>query len=287
MSGGPDTYPTRDDFLRYLTAYEERYHLPIRRPVRVARVRRSYDRLLVETDSDTWVARAVVSAAGTWSCPYVPHYPGEDRFSGLQLHSAHYSGPQPFGGQRVAIVGGANSGAQILAEVSRVADTLWVTRREPEFLPDDVDGRDLFNWSTARYLAWKEGRSVPPSIPAGGLGDVVMVAPVREARDRGVLHSVRPFQQLTSSGAVWPDGTTREFAVIIWCTGFRPALDHLLPLGVIEPNDVVDVEGTRSVREPLLWLVGYGEWTGFASATIIGVGRTARATAEQIVTAIA
>jgi hypothetical protein len=43
------------------------------------------------------------------------------------------------------------------------------------------------------------------------------------------------------------------------------------------------VRGTRSVREPRLWLVGYGDWTGYASATLIGVGRTARATVEEIV----
>jgi hypothetical protein len=29
-------------------------------------------------------------------------------------------------------------------------------------------------------------------------------------------------------------------------------------------------------------LVGYGEWTGFASATLIGVGRSARATVDEL-----
>jgi len=38
----------------------------------------------------------------------------------------------------------------------------------------------------------------------------------------------------------------------------------------------------RAIRAPRLWLVGYGEWTGFASATILGVGRTARATVAKI-----
>jgi hypothetical protein len=34
--------------------------------------------------------------------------------------------------------------------------------------------------------------------------------------------------------------------------------------------------------EPRLWLLGYGEWTGFASATLIGVGRSARSTAAEV-----
>lgn len=69
---------------------------------------------------------------------------------------------------------------------------------------------------------------------------------------------------------------------MIWCTGFRPALGHLADLHVHDDTGRIAVNGTRSVREPRLWLVGYGDWTGYASATLIGVGRTARATAEQI-----
>jgi hypothetical protein len=33
---------------------------------------------------------------------------------------------------------------------------------------------------------------------------------------------------------------------------------------------------------PRLWLVGCGEWTGFASATFIGVCRSTRATVQEI-----
>ncbi|SFG86755.1 hypothetical protein SAMN03159297_01708 [Pseudomonas sp. NFACC45] len=69
---------------------------------------------------------------------------------------------------------------------------------------------------------------------------------------------------------------------MIWCTGFRPALQHLEPLGVLNPQGRVDVDRTHSIQEPRLWLVGYGEWTGAASATLIGVTRTARSTVSEI-----
>ena len=285
MPGGPDTYPPRDDAIRYISEYEERYKLPVRRPVRVDGVKRVYDRLVLDTDGGNWEARAVVSATGTWSNPYIPDYPGREHFRGDQRHSAHYENPARYAGKRVMIVGGGNSAAQILAEVSRVAETIWVTRREPTFLPDDVDGRYLFDVATRRYLAAQEGQA-DSETNEGGLGDIVMVAPVKEARERGVLHSMRMFSHLTCHGAVWPNGTEREIDAIIWCTGFRPALVHLVDLGVVEPGDYVEVEGTRSVYEPLLWLVGYGEWTGYASATQIGVGRSARQTVKEIVDAL-
>ena len=94
-------------------------------------------------------------------------------------------------GKRVLVVGGGNSGAQILAEVSKVAEATWVTPTKPLFQPDDVDGRVLFERATDRWKAQQEGRVIEQ--PVGGLGDVVMVPPVVEARERGVLHAVRPF----------------------------------------------------------------------------------------------
>jgi putative flavoprotein involved in K+ transport len=197
----------------------------------------------------------------------------------MQVHSADYRTPQLFAGQRVLIVGGGNSGAQILAEVSQVVEATWVTVEPPRFLPDTVDGRVLFEQATARYRALQAGHTLELT---GGLGDIVMVPAVREARDRGVLHSVRPFVAFTPHDVVWADGRETIVDAVIWCTGFRPALDHLAPLGVIDQDGHVALQGTRSVAEPRLWLVGYGEWTGYASATIIGVGRTARSTVAEI-----
>jgi putative flavoprotein involved in K+ transport len=255
----------------------------VRRPVRVAAVRREDGGFRLESDAGEWRARAVVSATGTWAAPYVPDYPGRDIFRGVQLHSSRYASPDELAGKRVLVVGGGNSGAQVLAELSKVADATWVTLTPPTFLPDHVDGRYLFDEETARFRAKQEGRE-PPRPPT--LGDVVMVPPVLEARERGVLVGVPPFARFTPTGVVWPDGREERIDVVIWCTGFRPALEHLRPLGVVGPDGRIRVEGTRSVAEPMLWLVGYGDWTGFASATLIGVGRSARATVREIEAAL-
>lgn len=278
--GAPGRYPTREEVISYLEQYERRYELAVRRPVKASAVRRAGDALSVETNGGTWATRAVISATGSWQKPYVPDYPGRERFAGVQLHSAHYRSPDEFKGRRVLVVGGGNSGAQIFAELSLVADATWVTLEEPRFLPDDVDGRVLFDRASERYRALKEGASAPG--PGGLLGSIVMVEPVREARDRGALVSTRPFNRFTSTGVVWEGDAEEAVDAVIWCTGFKPALDHLKPLGVLSEGGRVEVVGTRSVGEPRLWLLGYGDWTGFASATLIGVGRSARSAAAEI-----
>lgn len=286
MPGGPDAYPTRDEALAYLAEYERRYALPVERPVQVAAVRREPggDALAVESDAGEWRARAVVSATGSWSNPVIPALPGQREFDGWLLHSAHYRSPAPFAGRRVVVVGGGNSGAQIVADLTGVAaEVTWATLRPPTFLPDEIDGRVLFDQATARYRARLAGQDPGPP---RSLGDIVAVAPVRAARDRGALSARPMFVRFTPRGVLWPEGSESPADAVIWATGFRPALDHLLTLGVVDSDGRVAVHGTRSAAEPRLWLLGYGDWTGYASATLIGVGRSARATVDEIVAAL-
>jgi putative flavoprotein involved in K+ transport len=279
MPKGKEEYPSRDEVIDYLSKYEARYNLPVERPVKVLSVLKEGDGFIVKTSNGVWQAKAVISATGSWSKPFIPDYEGREVFQGVQLHSAYYRSPELFRGKKVLIIGGGNSGAQILAEVSEVAATTWVTLKEPKLLPDDIDGRYLFEFATRQYKAKLEGQTIEP---VGSLGDVVAVATVKAARDRGVLQSRRPFKHFTAEGVEWPDGTVENFDVVIWCTGFRPSLDFLKELHVLEEDGRILTRGTRAEKLPGLWLVGYGSWTGYASATLIGVGRTARSTAEEV-----
>ena len=251
-------------------------------PWHATSVRREGKRFTIATTGGGIAAKAVVSATGTWQKPFIPDHPGRELFSGVQIHSANYESPDAFAGKRVLIIGGGNSGAQILAEVSLVADATWVTIEEPNYLPDNVDGRVLFDVASEKYkslLTGNDGSTKSYDL----LGSIVMVEPVRKARDAGRLMSKRPFVRFTKNGVVWEEGKEPEpISAVIWCTGFKSALDHISPLGIIESNGRVKVSGRRSEKEPNLWLVGYGNWTGFASATLVGVGRTARTTAKEI-----
>lgn len=275
-----DEYPTRTHVVDYLSRYEARYQFPVERPVVINAVERGENCLRLISAEKIWRAKAVVSATGTWRHPFIPTYANAQVFSGTQVHSAHYVNADNFVGKKVIVMGGGNSGAQLLAEVSKVAECIWVIPHEPVFLPDDVDGRVLFARATERWKAHKEGRVIDQ--PVGGLGDIVMVPSVVEARARGVLKTVRPFASFTPTGVMWNDGSETTVDAVIWCTGFRPALQHLHSLGIINSEGKIDVNETRAIQEPRLWLVGYGEWTGLAWATIVGVSRSARATAEEI-----
>ena len=278
MTGGNNYYPTRDETIEYLKYYESKYNLPVRRKHKVTSVIKAKDGFQIETSKGMFFTKAVVNATGSFDKPYVPSYKDASKFRGTIIHSSQYEAPESLIEKRVAIVGEGNSGAQILAEVSKVTGTIWITQKEPRFLPDHIDGRYLFDAATQMYEAQKAGKQYkPPS-----LGDIVMVDSVKEARARRVLKSLRPFDHFTEDALVWADGHEEKIDVVIFCTGFKPALQHLSVLGVVNSEGKAETNGTKSTAVDGLWFVGYGSWTGFASATLIGVGRSAKKTVEEL-----
>ncbi|KAD3455997.1 SidA/IucD/PvdA family monooxygenase [Arthrobacter yangruifuii] len=276
--------PSADHVAQYLRTYEARYGLPVYRPVRVNSVRAADGgAYLTDTDHGQWTSRAVLNATGSWNTPSIPDLPGSSQFTGRQLHTADYRGPEPLAGQNVVVVGGGNSGAQIAADLAPTSSVTWVTRTPPRYLPDDVDGRALFSIATDRKKALAAGEPAPAGIAE--LGDIVAVPAVRKARDAGLLKARSMFSRFVPEGVQWEDGEQLAADAVLWCTGFRPDLRHLQPLGLTTRNGVPATDAllpTRSVDGPGLFFLGYGDWCGPSSATLIGVGSAARDTVAAL-----
>jgi thioredoxin reductase len=275
---------SRDALPPYFAEYERRFDLDVQRPVQVRAVRRADEiggggldgRLLVETDRGTWAARYVINATGTWTRPFRPYYPGIDRFRGRQLHVADYVSADEFAGQRVIIVGAGVSAVQLLEEISHVAETIWMTRREPQWI--DEGDFDLPTRSAA--IAGVEAR-VRQGLPPGSVISVTGMhwTPwARAAQERGVLVRHPMFASIEEHGVRMPDGSYMEADVILWATGFRPAVDHLAPLKLRTPAGGLRVADTRSLDEPRLFLIGYGP-----SQSTVGANRAGRAAVNQII----
>lgn len=267
--------------------YERANGLPVVRPVRVDRVESDGDLLVVRAGPRSWTTRTVVNATGTWSQPFVPYYPGAETFRGEQLHTVDYPGPEHFDGKRVLIVGGGASAVQFIGELAPRTDVLWVTRREPVWRQDwsEQTGREAITLVQQRVA-----RGLPPAsvVSVTGLG---LRPQEQEAAWLGAYDARRPmFTRIEPDGVRWADplgsGTVFEpVDVILWATGFRPAVAHLAPLHLRSPNGGIallttgrDVQtAVTAAADPRVQLVGYGP-----SASTIGGNRAGRAAATAV-----
>lgn len=260
----------------YFDRYEQTFDLRVRRPVDVRAVREGPGgRLLVETSDGTWATRALINATGTWDRPFWPRHPGQETFLGRQLHTARYPGPEAFAGQRVVVVGGGASGTQHLLEIAPyAAATTWVTRRPPVFREGpfgEEEGR-----AAVALVEERVRRGLPPRSVVSVTGLPLSDA-IRQGLADGVLDRQPLFDRITPEGVEWADGRRVAADVILWATGFRPAVGHLAPLRLREPGGGIRVEGTRAAADPRIHLVGYGP-----SASTVGANRAGRAAVRDI-----
>lgn len=261
----------------YYAAYEARFELPVRRPLRVQNVTARDERFRIETDAESYSVRGIVNATGTWDAPFIPQYPGQASFAGRQLHTRDYHRAEDFADQHVLIVGGGISAIQLLDEISMVTRTSWVTRRTPEFI-DAPFTEELGRAAVAR-VEERVRQGLPPNSVVSVTG-LPMTPRIVEMRNRGVLVRQPMFSEITPTGVRWGDGRELAVDVILWCTGFRSSLDHLIPLRLREETGGITMTGrlaTQVAREPRIHLVGYGP-----SASTIGANRAGAAAAREL-----
>src|SRR3954447_12983374 len=81
-----------------------------------------------------------------------PAFPGAEDFTGVQMHSHHYTGDDPelFAGRRVVVLGMGNSAMDIAGKAAQTAERVLVAaRRGAWIVPKYVFGRPLDQFVTA------------------------------------------------------------------------------------------------------------------------------------------
>jgi putative flavoprotein involved in K+ transport len=268
-----DSHPSKDDVAEYLQTYAGRFDLPVRLNSPVLRLHRNADgSFTVTTSTDTLRARSVVVATGPFQRPAIPALAAGLDPAVQHLHSAGYRNPEqlPAGG-RVLVVGAANSGLQIAAELAdRCAVTVAVGSKPPE-LPQRIGGRDLFFWLTkARFFTMPAGSGIARRLRRRG--DIVIGTRSRDVQRSGVYFRAR-LTGFTGATATFADGTSAEFDAVVWATGYRSDYSWLHVPGVVADGQVRHTGGVTDV--PGLSFVGLPWQTSRGSALLGFVGADA------------
>jgi pyruvate/2-oxoglutarate dehydrogenase complex dihydrolipoamide dehydrogenase (E3) component len=99
----------------------------------------------------------------------------------------------------------------------------------------------------------------------------------REAEQLGAYERHPMFAAVEPDGVAMPDGSHWPADVILWATGFRPAVGHLGALHLRSEYGGIQLDGTTAVVDPRIQLVGYGP-----SASTIGANRAGRVAARGV-----
>jgi putative flavoprotein involved in K+ transport len=263
--GDPESYPTRDQVVDYLTDYARRFELPVEPGSRVRAIRRTDGEYLVALEDRSLVAEQVVVATGPFQEPLVP--PIAERLDPdmVQLHSTAYRRPEDLPGGPVLVVGGGNTGFQIAEELSASREVHLSIGSRQTPLPQRILGRDLFWYLEATGLIRKTTASRIGRRLEGR--DTLIGSRPRALRRR---HGVRLHGRAIDAGGrsvSFSGGEKLEPRAVIWGTGFR--LDHSW-IDVPVFDDEGRVVHRRGVTEsPGLYFLGLS-WLHTRGSALIG-----------------
>lgn len=256
----PDRYPhflTHQQYLEYLLSYARHFALEshISFETSVEAVEKHEDKWQVRvkqgdrTEEFQFDAVAVCTGLNEeWSFPEINNL---KEFKGDLIHSSAYKDNVPFRGKKVVVIGGGESGGDILNELSQVADKVTLSLRRGVFIMPKLDRQmslpgdyfhhrityhfppslyyaietgfqKLFSFINRRKKAWQIRQKLI-DLSGGSYhqqfitkSDVFM-----DALAQPQVELKPAIKGFTANGIIFDDGTEVEADKVIFCSGFK------------------------------------------------------------------
>jgi putative flavoprotein involved in K+ transport len=295
-------FPSRDQMVDYLDGYARGSGLDVRLNTRVERIDRDAAGWIVRTSTGDLAADHVIVASGYAHTPYIPDWPGRDRYGGELLHAHAYRNPDPFRDRDVLVVGPGCSGMEIAYDLidSGVRRVRLAVRTPPNILIRSPVG-PLFARALLKLGPRRADRVMPlvRRIEVGDLTEYGLPAPeegifARLQRlgvapaivDKEVIQAIKErrieivagVEALDEEGVALADGSRIEPDAVIAATGYRCGLEPVVGhLGVLNERGIPSVPSGDEAA-PGLRFVGYAP----RPAHLGYLGREATHAAEAI-----
>ncbi|KAK4884290.1 hypothetical protein RN001_000561 [Aquatica leii] len=140
-----ESYINQSEVLQYYDSFAEAFNLKkyIQFCTRVIKILPCGDKWIVTTQNVC--TKHVVSQQfeyvficnGRFSSPFIPKIPGDYLFKGVKMHSCDYKKPvKCFQGKRVLIIGGKQSGQDLVWRILKIAEHVFLSTRESDYIDE-------------------------------------------------------------------------------------------------------------------------------------------------------
>ncbi|GMU56168.1 MAG: hypothetical protein AMXMBFR33_53140 [Candidatus Xenobia bacterium] len=277
----------REQYAEYLAEYAVKHDLDFRTGVTVQSVRKHPAGFELETDQGPFVCSLLVNASGYFSKPYVPEIPGATQSSVPQLHSSEFKGVHTVrtllgkNRGRVLVVGGRLSAGETMAALHYAGYKVTISHGKPiDFFPPTI-----FELCMAPLTQVMEGIRVriPGTTTPWNLNVRMNGDDHRKMIESGEVPLVPEIARFEGETLVFTDGRQDHFDLVIYATGYRPALDHLAGLVTVDPEtNRPPLKAMESTEAPGLFFLGLIGLRTFRSQFLRGLRDDSRVLAKTL-----
>ena len=263
------SFAERNEILAYLkrctTEFRLDPHLRLNTRIVSARYQEDGSWKLVTDGGEEFDFDVVINAMGNQHTPLYPNLVGRDSFAGDSWHSTEWKHDVALEGKRICVVGSAAAAVQIVPEIAKVAEHLYVVQRTPNWVlprgrkPYSALSRALLRVDSLRRLH----RALHCKIVNLSSGAFELGHKTQERVEAmGIKHIEKTISDPTLRELVTPDsrfGCKRP----LLSDGFYPALQRenvtLVPTAAKRVHDrgVVTEDGRELDVDVIIYCTGY------------------------------
>ncbi|WP_422090582.1 flavin-containing monooxygenase [Tenacibaculum ovolyticum] len=274
-------YPTKFDVSNYFKTYVEKFNIPVQFETLVTSVRKTEKGFQVIYKDGKIEAKNVIIATGPFHIPYTP--PCHTKISAdiLQMHSNYYKRVSKLKEGDTLVVGGGDSGYQILNEISKDSSrTVYFSGDTTvKSLPQQFLGKTLWWWFTIiGFLSYSKyswiGKRISSSLQP------VIGTDVKEILSRKNVVSQGRTKDALNNDIFFEESKVSSIKNIIWATGYRPNFKWIEGLELDGNSYPKNYRGISNIEG--LYFIGLPWMFTRGSATLGGVSKDASYLADII-----
>ncbi|WP_432264635.1 flavin-containing monooxygenase [Autumnicola musiva] len=273
-------YPSKKEVADYFKLYAEKYKIPIRFNTFISKICREKDYFLLKSTQGDLRTKNVIIATGPFHIPYTPPFAKNINKNIFQIHSNYYKNPQQLKKGNTMVVGGGDSGFQILDEISRTGRKVYYSGPEKvRTLPQELLGKTLWWWFTKTgFLSFSRDSWMGRKIRKGR--QPIIGTSVKSILKRKNINPVGKTKHADGNLIITEKKELTDIQNIVWATGYRANFSWIEGL---EPDKhgypehhrgISNIEGLYFIGLP--WLHTRG------SATLGGIKKDAKHLADYI-----
>ncbi len=272
---------TQPAYTKYLQDYAHQNRLQVKCGVEVLEVRHDGDLFQLETSEGPMTSPLVVNCSGYFSRPFTPPYPGLEATRIPWMHVSAYREPQSVverlqrSAGRILVVGKRLSAGETMVELHNIGYQVSLSHRgKLRFGPSQFQEALLspLTWMLERLaVALRIRQNSYPDMAGGESRRLVKSGQVK------TLPDIASFQE---DSITFVDGQQQRYDLVIFATGYRPAIRHLAPL--LNPEQPLQLKNMESEQAPGLFFLGVDQQRTYRSRFLRGIVEDSRYLAELV-----
>jgi putative flavoprotein involved in K+ transport len=273
-------YPNKYEVAEYFASYVDKFEIPIQFNTLITSIEKKKGIFQLKYENGELECRNVIIATGPFHTPYTPPFSVKISKKVVQIHSNYYKNPEQLQEGDALVVGGGDSGFQILDEISQNGKkTYFAGPAEVKTLPQEILGKTLWWWFTKTgFLSYSKHSWIGKLI--ANRPQPIIGLDIQEILDRENVIQVGRALNADGKLITFEKDEVSTIKNIVWATGYRPNFNWIQGLELDKKGYPKNHRGVSSIKG--LYFIGLPWLHTRGSATLGGVKKDAAYLANYI-----